>query len=83
MACRSLTLCDQHFRAFHLLSIVHEQSLIICKLQCGRGDLSGGVELRLEGGPYQLRSGRLRFRYDVEGRVVMLLNCGLRRMGTY
>jgi hypothetical protein len=32
---RSVTLCAQRFRAFSLLSIVREQSLIICKLRGG------------------------------------------------
>ena len=34
-------------------------------------------------GQYRLRSGRFRFRYDVEGREVLLLYCGLRREDTY
>ena len=33
-------------------------------------------------GQYRLRSGRFRFRYDVEGREVLLLYCGLRREDT-
>jgi mRNA-degrading endonuclease RelE of RelBE toxin-antitoxin system len=34
-------------------------------------------------GQYRLRSGRYRFRYDVEGAEVVLLYCGLRREDTY
>jgi mRNA-degrading endonuclease RelE of RelBE toxin-antitoxin system len=34
-------------------------------------------------GQYRLRSGRFRFRYDVAGREVVLLFCGLRREDTY
>ena len=34
-------------------------------------------------GQYRLRSGRFRFRYDIEEREVILLYCGLRREDTY
>ena len=34
-------------------------------------------------GQYRLRSGRFRFRYDIEGTEVVLLYCGLRREDTY
>ena len=34
-------------------------------------------------GQYRLRSGRCRFRYDIAGREVVLLYCGLRREDTY
>jgi len=34
-------------------------------------------------GQYRLRSGRFRFRYDVEGLEVVLHYCGLRREDTY
>lgn len=34
-------------------------------------------------GQYRLRSGRFRFRYDIEGTEVALLYCGLRREDTY
>jgi len=34
-------------------------------------------------GQYRLRLGRFRFRYDVIGREVWLLYCGLRREETY
>ena len=34
-------------------------------------------------GQYRLRSGRFRFRYDISGRDVVLLYCGLRREDTY
>jgi hypothetical protein len=34
-------------------------------------------------GQYRLRSRRFRFRYDVAGREVVLLYCGLRREDTY
>ncbi|MGB9407366.1 MAG: hypothetical protein WCA89_07500 [Terracidiphilus sp.] len=34
-------------------------------------------------GQYRLRSGRFRFRYDIEEREVVLLYCGLRREDTY
>jgi mRNA-degrading endonuclease RelE of RelBE toxin-antitoxin system len=34
-------------------------------------------------GQYRLRSGRFRFRYDIEGTEVILLYCGLRREDTY
>lgn len=34
-------------------------------------------------GQYRLRSGRFRFRYDIEGREVVLHYCGLRRENTY
>jgi mRNA-degrading endonuclease RelE of RelBE toxin-antitoxin system len=34
-------------------------------------------------GQYRLRSGRFRFRYDIAGREVVLLYCGLRREDTY
>ena len=34
-------------------------------------------------GQYRLRSGRFRFRYDVEGREVVIHYCGLRREDTY
>ena len=34
-------------------------------------------------GQYRLRSGRFRFRYDIEGHEVVLLYCGLRREDTY
>ena len=34
-------------------------------------------------GQYRLRSGRFRFHYDVVGREVVLLYCGLRRVDTY
>jgi hypothetical protein len=83
MACHSLPLYGQHFHAFPLLSIVREQSLIICKLRGGGGDLLCGVGQRLEGSPYRLRSGRFRFRYDIAEREVVLLYCGLRREDTY
>ena len=32
---------------------------------------------------YRIRAGRFRFRYDVEGHVVWLKACSLRREGTY
>lgn len=32
---------------------------------------------------YRLRSGRFRFRYDIEGTEVLFLYCGLRREDTY
>ena len=38
---------------------------------------------RDEGGQYRLRMGRFRFRYDIEGRAVVLYYCGLRREDTY
>ena len=38
---------------------------------------------RAEGGQYRLRMGRFRFRYDIEGRTVVLYYCGLRREDTY
>lgn len=43
---------------------------------------------KLEGGAagegqYRLRSGRFRFRYDLEGQEVVLLYCGLGREDTY
>jgi mRNA-degrading endonuclease RelE of RelBE toxin-antitoxin system len=34
-------------------------------------------------GQFRLRSGRFRFRYDIEEREVVLLYCGLRREDTY
>ena len=34
-------------------------------------------------GQYRLRSGRFRFRYDIEGLEVVLMYCGLRREDTY
>jgi len=34
-------------------------------------------------GQYRFRSGRFRFRYDIVGREVVLLYCGLRREDTY
>ena len=34
-------------------------------------------------GQYRLRLGRFRFRYDIAGREVRLLYCGLRREDTY
>ncbi|MGB8260878.1 MAG: hypothetical protein WCE75_11030 [Terracidiphilus sp.] len=34
-------------------------------------------------GQYRLRSGRFRFRYDIEECEVVLLYCGLRREDTY
>jgi mRNA-degrading endonuclease RelE of RelBE toxin-antitoxin system len=34
-------------------------------------------------GQYRLRSGRFRFRYDIEGSEVVLMYCGLRREDTY
>ena len=34
-------------------------------------------------GQYRLRSGRFRFRYDIDGRSVHLKYCGLRREDTY
>ncbi len=34
-------------------------------------------------GQYRLRVGRFRFRYDVSGKEVWLLYCGLRREDTY
>ena len=34
-------------------------------------------------GQYRLRSGRFRFRYDIEEREVVLLYCGMRREDTY
>jgi hypothetical protein len=34
-------------------------------------------------GQYRLRSGRFPFRYDIAGREVVLLYCGLRREDTY
>ena len=36
-----------------------------------------------DGGQYRLRIGRFRFRYDIEGQVVYLKACSLRREGTY
>jgi mRNA-degrading endonuclease RelE of RelBE toxin-antitoxin system len=38
---------------------------------------------REEGGRYRLRLGRFRFRYDIEGRTVVLYYRGLRREDTY
>jgi mRNA-degrading endonuclease RelE of RelBE toxin-antitoxin system len=38
---------------------------------------------RDEGGQYRLRLGRFRFRYDIEGRTVVLYYLGLRREDTY
>jgi mRNA-degrading endonuclease RelE of RelBE toxin-antitoxin system len=40
-------------------------------------------EVTVGEGQYRLRSGRFRFRYDIEGREVVLLCCGLRREDTY
>jgi mRNA-degrading endonuclease RelE of RelBE toxin-antitoxin system len=34
-------------------------------------------------GQHRVRSGRFRFRYDIAGREVVLLHCGLRREDTY
>jgi mRNA-degrading endonuclease RelE of RelBE toxin-antitoxin system len=34
-------------------------------------------------GQYRLRSGRFRFRYDIDEREVVLVYCGLRREDTY
>lgn len=34
-------------------------------------------------GQYRLRSGRWRFRYDIAGKIVELVYCGLRREDTY
>ena len=34
-------------------------------------------------GQYRLRLGRWRFRYDIEGKEVILYYCGLRRENTY
>lgn len=34
-------------------------------------------------GQYRFRSGRFRFRYDIEGRLVYLKTCALRREDTY
>jgi mRNA-degrading endonuclease RelE of RelBE toxin-antitoxin system len=34
-------------------------------------------------GQYRIRSGRFRFRYDIEGTSVYLKYCGLRRENTY
>lgn len=34
-------------------------------------------------GQYRLRAGRFRFRYDISGREVWLVYCGLRREDTY
>ena len=34
-------------------------------------------------GQYRVRFGRFRFRYDIEGQVVYLKACSLRREGTY
>lgn len=34
-------------------------------------------------GQYRIRSGRFRFRYDVEGRTVVLKACSLRREDSY
>jgi mRNA-degrading endonuclease RelE of RelBE toxin-antitoxin system len=34
-------------------------------------------------GQYRLRSGRFRFRYDIDGQTVYLKSCGLRREDTY
>ena len=34
-------------------------------------------------GQYRIRAGRFRFRYDIEGKVVYLKTCGLRREDTY
>lgn len=34
-------------------------------------------------GPYRLRLGRFRFRYDIFGQTVELKSCGLRREDTY
>ena len=36
-----------------------------------------------EGGQYRIRLGRFRFRYDIEGREVVLYYGGLRREDTY
>lgn len=38
---------------------------------------------RDEGGQYQVRLGRFRFRYDIEGHALVLDYCGLRREDTY
>jgi mRNA-degrading endonuclease RelE of RelBE toxin-antitoxin system len=35
------------------------------------------------GGQYRLRIGRFRFRYDLSGKEVWLVYCGLRREDTY
>ena len=35
------------------------------------------------GGQYRLRLARFRFRYDIAGREVVLVYCGLRREDTY
>lgn len=35
------------------------------------------------GGQYRIRSGRFRFRYDIEGQSVYLKACSLRREDTY
>ena len=36
-----------------------------------------------EGGQYRMRLGRFRFRYDIDGRDVVLYDCGLRREDTH
>ena len=40
-------------------------------------------DVRAGEGQYRLRSGRFRFRYDIEGHEVVLHYCGLRREDTY
>ena len=41
------------------------------------------VNVSVGEGQYRLRSGRFRFRYDIEGLKVVLHYCGLRREDTY
>ena len=39
--------------------------------------------VQVDGGQYRIRSGRFRFRYDIEGQFVYLKACSLRREDTY
>ena len=41
------------------------------------------TDVRSSHGQWRLRLGRFRFRYDIAGSVVELIDCGIRRENTY
>jgi mRNA-degrading endonuclease RelE of RelBE toxin-antitoxin system len=64
-----------------------EEAIAILSLdshyKSGRYAIKKLREVSAGAGQYRLRSGRFRFRYDIEEREVVLLYCGLRREDTY
>ena len=77
------SLAEQHPKFIRLLA----QAIEILEADPHNAGRAHNI-LKLKGvaageGQYRLRLGRFRFRYDIAGREVVLVYCGLRREDTY